>query len=75
MPHMVYLEPRCRKPKESRALAAYIKYLPVPASVRSKMTILSTKLDAAITTPKPCTKNTGEKTTGRGINLAAAGFP
>lgn len=70
-----YLDPRFKKIKESRALAAYLKYLPVPVPVRCKMMTLSTKLDVANSTPNPCTKNRGEKTIGRGINLAAAGFP
>ncbi|KAF5792591.1 hypothetical protein HanXRQr2_Chr09g0407671 [Helianthus annuus] len=67
----VYLKRRCKQPRESRALVTYVKYILVPTPGR----IFSTKLDVAKSTPNPCTNNTGEKTTGRGTSLAAAGLP
>ena len=70
-----YLEPWCRNPKQSWALEEYVKYLPVPAPLCSKRTIFSTNLDAENRTPAPWSKKIGEKRTGIGISLAAAGVP
>lgn len=67
------LEPWCKKPKKSRALAENAKYLPVPAPVRSKRIIFSTNLDIAKRSATPCNRKRGEKRTGRGIYLAPIG--
>lgn len=72
-----YLEPRCKKPKQSRALEEIVRYLIVfiLTPVRSKRTILSTNLKIAKKTPAPCSKKSGEKITGSGIYLALGGVP
>ncbi|MFS7939388.1 hypothetical protein Hanom_Chr05g00451121 [Helianthus anomalus] len=66
--HSVYLEPRCKNPKKSRAQAEYVKYLPVPVPARSMTIIFSTNLDPESRTPTPCNINNGENITGRGID-------
>lgn len=72
-----YLEPRCKKPKQSRALEEILRYLDVlvPTPVRSKRTILSTNLITEKQTPAPCSRKSGEKRTGSGICLAPGGVP
>ena len=70
-----YLEPWCKNPKQSWALEVYLKYLPVPASLRNKRISFSANLEAANNTPAPWSRKSGEKRTRSGMFLAPAGVP
>lgn len=70
-----YLEPWCMNPKQSWALEENLKYLPPPAPLRSRSISFSTNLDAANSTPAPCSRKRGEKRIGSGIFLAPEGVP
>lgn len=70
-----YLDPLCKKPKQSRALDAKVKYLSDADPLCSKSVIFSTNLYAANRTPTPCSKYRGAKRKWNEICLALDGVP
>lgn len=73
--HVYYLDPWCKKPKQSWALDENLKYNPVSSSPRRNSKTFSVNLEAENRTPAPCSRKSGENRTGRGISLAASGVP
>lgn len=70
-----YLEPWCRKAKQSWALDEIVRYLLLIDPLDSKRTRFSTNLDRAKRTPAPCKRNIGRKRAQIGIFRALGGVP
>lgn len=71
----LYLDPWCRKPKQSRNFAKILKASAVLFPLRSKSTIFSTKRDKENRTATPWTRKSGAKITWTGICRAVLGVP
>lgn len=70
-----YRGPWCKNERQSWSLDENMKYLPDPASLLRRSTILSISRIAANKTAAPWRRIMGVKITGRGIFRAALGVP